>query len=431
MKTIGEIVRRWRGGFPGTRPFLPVSTSIRMGSPVPGGDFSDPILALADVDLAPGVVVDVAPTTPTVKRTSSLTAIANAFARTPTGRLTVTDAGVVDWTSDVDHLFIDTTQSASAFVAAASGENGVLGSLRPTIAPGGVDPQVGLGPIVTAGATNGYQIVTPLPVYFGSGANVRQFPSSAPAGFSAVVFRGFRALAQSNFEILIVSGDLTFADAAESGALVQFCECRIDPNLSSLQGGIYVANCALQVALVVGGAASLMATLGGYCRSFVTIAGGGGEAIIDQDFACLGTAISDSYFLVGNSIFLGNVAIYNAAATTAFNTAPGSGAATLVANFDAAPAVAYGSVATDVAIVQESSAFRYDNLSAVASFVFNVSTFVIGKQTSSYAFDEATGAYVGPTTNTLAHLDAAIGAGTGFGGVAVDPRRGSFFGSTI
>ncbi len=66
--------------------------------------------------------------------------------------------------------------------------------------------------------------------------------------------------------------------------------------------------------------------------------------------------------------------------------------------------------------------------SAANCFVFDgggAAIFSMGNQGNAYGWNPATGAYVGPTALTVAHLDAALGAGTGFGKTALWPLTGS------
>jgi hypothetical protein len=420
VKTASEIKRRWQGGVAGSRPVIPVSQTINLVSPAP--DFTDPLLVLADVDLMAGARILVQPAAPTVKRAGTVTAITNAFARTPTGRLQITDVGVADWSSDRDMLFVDTTRPGVSWVTGGV-TPAFLSSVRPPVNPA-APPFNGLGGTVTLIPGDTYNIVTPLSVYFGTGSQTRWGPNggASASAEATITFSRLRGLSQGANDGLRPGSD----GQNFSGATVLFEECRIDqPLIGFLPAGIIFANCAFQTTIIGQGFASDLGFggiyfLAGYTRAaFIAVFGG---VIFDQDFSSLAAAIQVQ---AGLTTRIGTASVY-------IGTTPlvVSGNATLIqqAVFDAA-SVFYGTTggAAPVFNLARNSTLLYSLATAVATYVFDSASFNLDGQASAWGFDRAAGVFVGPTTCTFAHQDAALGAGTGFASSSQDPDSGARF----
>jgi hypothetical protein len=425
VQTLGEIYRRWQGGIPGTRPRLTLLlTTIFMHSPVQPGpnQLADPALRLADIDMAPGSTLVVQPATPTVKRSGTLNAIIHAFARTSTGRLTVTDAGIVDWSSDVDSLFLDTTQGASSWVngTAAVNTQGILSSVRPVNNPLTPNATInsGLGPTVTVLNTDAYQIITPLSVYFGTGSYTRRFPSGLVGlglGSPNVVFSRLRGLASTPAESIDVNSD--FDTAAGFGASVCFSECRIDPYIQSTSpGGAKFFNCSLMLGVGLGnisGFAGASLAYAGYARSFVGLFGGG---VIDQDFASMQQIRSQGSSGSAPNV-IGNVAAYaggNFALEIVF------GGHVYVFGFIDGGAVFYGTCTTMIARCNLGTSLVSFPAPASPHYVFNLDAYRFGAFTTGFFQDPATGVWSAAIALTFANLDAA--QPLGFGGRSSQPQ---------
>jgi hypothetical protein len=430
VQHFAEIYRRWQGGVAGTRPRIPQSVNIFSISPVPPGLFTDPLLRLADVDMAPGAVITVKPLAPTVKRTGAITAVTTPFARTATGRLKITDAGVADWTSDIDRLFVDATAGTTTWVTAAPAANtSNLAAPRVTFNDTMTIAflNAGLGAPVAVAPTNPYSIITPQDVYLGTGSMTRQWPiGGAAGGFnlpSAFLVEGFRAVSQGRGDVTRISADGVFSpDVAQCGANVVLANCRIDTELQ-MMGGVFAANCFTSSDLFIGGPSSVVSTslLGGYSRASVFLLGGGN---VDDDFSLLGVG-PITFAVEGDRNFFGNVGFYGDGSGEAiFNTADAD--VTFGPDFEA-QAIFYGQTLGQPFYIGQDNSFGHINgQTAVVTFKFDTLTFKLGGQTQGWGFDRAAGTYVGPTTFTPLHVDAALAAGTGFGGNAIDPKTGAF-----
>jgi len=425
VKTLAEIYRRWQGFLPGTRPTLPISTTIHMVSPVPVGDFGDPVLQLAEVNLAAGVTVSVVPASQTILRTGQLNSIVTPFARTPTGRLTVTDAGVADWTPFFDQLVLDLTTNSVSWVTAIAGETitqGIWQPPRPTINPSS-PPITGMGAVTTTGATDHYQIIAPLSVYFGSGSVTRQFPTSTVAGTSNFVLYALHGVKNGVEDVMNVTADGVSLGgiSTPAGAVVSFCQCKIDPIVVSFSGGVVFANCSFGSSVWLSGDLTQSSVLyGGYARHDTFLLGCG---LVDQDFQILGAEfIVDGSIGFGNDISCAGVYSTGGASEAVFI----GGTLQFSQGVDAVNPQFYGNIGTEVFSLSQFAvgpAVIYD-VSAASAFDFDTNTFHISGATSGFGFDATTGLFVGPTTFTFPHLDAALGAATGFGGSAQNPVTG-------
>ncbi len=153
----------------------------------------------------------------------------------------------------------------------------------------------------------------------------------------------------------------------------------------------------------------------------------GGVLIADGDF--LQASAASIVCTDGGTMQLGNVSRRcNAAAVGEMLNVIGLGSGCEVVPIFAATAVLYGVDAGNAFLVGGNAcALRYRNdgggTPAQTAFLGTTNTFTIDGHAASFGFDQATGLYVtgAGTTNTTPHLDAALGAATGFGGQAVDP----------
>jgi hypothetical protein len=425
VRSVGEIRRRWQGGVAGARPLLPVSQTVNLVSPAP--DFSDPLLVLANVDLMAGVQLLVQPAAAGIKRSGTITAIANPFAQTATGQLAIVDAGVADWTSDRELLLVDSTRSAVCWVTGGAAQ-GVLSSVRAAIISA-VPPFAGLGPTVTLAAGDTYSIVTPLPVYFGTGSRTSWYPNGGTnsAAPPAVTFYRLRGLSQDALRDPL---RLTSDGGRFAGAALLFNECRVDQSVYTLAGAAaYFNNCSMQSTQILQGLThfqdvSNVFLFAGYSRAFLFLYGG---VILDQDFSILAAPVGAAALNVfGGVNVIGSVSAYT----------PGPGPAVVVANgaqmllqrnLDPV-AILYGTVggAANPIFDVGSGSITYHNPNAVPMFSFDSTLFQLAAQANGWGFSRTLG-FVGPTSCTLAHQDAALGVGTGFGASSQDPPTGARF----
>lgn len=437
LKDTGEIRRRWTGGIAGVRPQLPTA-----------------------------LLVIEAPTT--VKRSGTINAVPNAFARTPTGQQTVTDAGVADWTSDVDHMIHDTATNAIAYVSAGGSPATLTHSHLAVDTTSLASLNLFGGLTAAAIGTDAYEILDPLlSVYLGSDSFTRCVPSfqsttipvpkitvhivspstaladpfSDPIlphladidllgqnGQAAVVFQRLKAAPQ-NFatDLAYVNGDGQF-HFFPIGSNIVFAECDLGSQAMRAGEGVNFLNCRLPFLHGDDLQTPSSNVLGGYGRVGVLL---GSRWTMDQDVYVLGRALLQAASS-GNGILIGNVGRYLAAgdpATIAIQTTTVDGGRgstwNLSAVFDGV-GVFYGTThGADIAQVGGVSRL-YATGAAAATFVFDGgagATFQLGASNlNGYGFNTGTGAYVGPTTITVQHLDAALAVGAGFGGVAIDPK---------
>jgi hypothetical protein len=435
LKDTGEIRRRWTGGVPGVRPQLPCSMLLIQG-------------------------------VSTIKRAGHITAVPNPFARTATGEQTCTDVGVADWTSDVDHIIADTTSGALAWVTIGGSPATLSASRRAvnTSSLASLPLATGLSADAIAPA-DAYNILTLNGVYLGSDCETRCTPSytettvpvpiitvhlvspssalvdpfSDPilpnladvdmlgtGGLACVVLSRIKAAPRNNttdWAYVRTDGSFIFT---QLGANVLFAEC--DMGLQSVRAadGVFFANCNMPFLHGDDCATFSSNILCGYSRLNLLM---GSRWTADQDLFLLGQRLLQTAG-DGNGILIGNFGRFlnGGGAAIVFQISSvdgGRGSVFLMGpNFDVT-GVSYGTTSgADIAHLTGIGRIYSPN-SAAATFVYDGgagATFQLGGTGSGYGFNSATGAYVGPTTFTVAHIDAALGAGTGFGGVAIEPK---------
>lgn len=428
VKTLGEIRRRWGGGVLGVRPQLRVAVEIHAVSNVPANDFTDPALALADVDLPAGAALLIVPGGNIIKRSGVIHTVPNAFARTPTGQQTITDLGVANWNGDVDLLLNDTTSGAACWVV-TGGAAGTISASR-TAADVTAPPYNGLGAAAVAPA-DAYQIIQPRQLYLGSGSKTRAFPSLDATTQTQVQFWRFHFVQGPGgaADVALIEGDAVFTteNVSQSGASVFFEDCKFDTLPVSQYGGLYFVNCAFMAGAFLGCAPGDGTTyvFAGYGRADLLLAG---LVTVDQDYVGIGFGLRCAS-VSPEPNFVGNAGSYGAGAAPAFI---GSGRIQFGPQFDVGGTF-YGSTAAAVVIeVEVAGVATISNPPAhTTTFNFNIDAFDLASTGgNAWGFDEGAGVYVGPTTCTFAHLDAALGAGTGFGHFALDPRTLAMVGYT-
>lgn len=433
VDSLATIINLWTGGIPGTRVRLPNAT-ITITISVPAAvqpDIADPISAMMDLDIVGGPTILIQSGVLTVARSGTL-ASASAFARTSAaGQISVTDAGVADFSlyacksTTVGGLFHDITTGAVSWLYEPQTAN----------ATGKVDPgrtalTAGVQATPTPVAINTgdlYEVLTPVQVYFGAQCTVRNTQSSSSPSFSGARFVLYRLWGRS-----AGAGDCwrpgTGGDVATSlGPNIEVQECRIDQRYVVDRGVVRFVNCAMTASSINGvvGAGNLV-ILAGFTYGFVN-AFYGGDLRVDCDFVIDGTGTISG--TGAGAIFIGNMSRWAA-------TGPAFGIEASAFHFQnvfEGQHVVYGTVGAANLVIKFTSHSNSGGVtyagagSAVATFQFdsNVTNFQFPVSLNSgFGVDPATGLSVGPTTNTWAHLDAALGAGTGFGGAARDPTTG-------
>ena len=436
LADVSEIRRRWSGGVKGVRPQLPafsVSVTI-VGSPTL--PFSDTQSVLADVDAQPGftMVVD---STPTIKRSGTVTSVPNAFARTSTGEQTITDVGVADWTSDIDHPLHDTTTDGLTWVISGVG-TATLNSTRgaQTNASGEAASVLANGLSAAAvAATNTYDILTLPDAYFGSAATFRMVPGGTGTQLATIQFRRFKYGATSSADSVDVYSDGRFLAPNSTGGLVLFSECSTAQQVFSRESVVW-ANCSFLNASLLGALFESPhvngSVLCGYAKTNVTM--GPGE-IMDQDFQLHGSFALNSNFdsLFAGESFIGNVGRFLDGGADKTALFVNEGGISCTATYDAGN-VFYGTTGaapiarvTTAPVVSPGGTLTSAD-TATNTFVFNGGAnafFQLGEQNNAFGFNETTGLFVGPTTATVGHLDAALAVGTGLGSSALWPRAGA------
>jgi hypothetical protein len=419
VKTAAEIKRRWTGGVAGARVQLPAATiTITVLTSAP--DTTDPWSVLLDVDQAgPGqLIFQGAPLAPL--HTGTISTV-TSFARTSAnGQITITDTTVPNWGAfPIPSLLVDTQAGTGVGwlyePQTGSSANGIVSPLR-ALATAGTAADGGQ---IAINAGDAYQLVPLVSIYMGSGATYRTFPATG-TGQAVCSVRRLHITTSTTFEPMQLH--------PQDYAGIFFQECQIDAG-SALADLAILQNCwSTHFIEAFGSNISLPQFLAGGTYNTLTVSTG--YTIVDRDFvfdtgANGGLAVS---FGRGESCFLriGQASTWGLA--TAFTAVAGN--SVRIAGLNAGGDVFYGKVGsgnpifgvTDNAFLQGYGSGS--NLTTALNF--DSSTFTINAQSSGFGFNTSTGAYVGPTTYTVAHVDASLGAGTGFGGFAIDPRTGAY-----
>lgn len=413
-----EIRRRWNGGVSGVRPQLPaikITVTVHDGT----AGFTDPILpALCDVDISAGTYLLIQGTD-TVAHSGTVSTVPNAFARTPTGQQTITDAGVGDWTPFDNKLLVDTTSSAVAWVVGGVSPATISASRHAVDTTSIATLPIAAGLTAAAiAAGNNYEVHTQTSVYLGTGANVRMLDGGANLGVIAI--ERLHGTSQGGLDTVTMDTDGEFV-FGQTGSCLLFSECQLDQILS-YGAGVFFCNCQSFALVGRPTATASSNVLCGYTRANVSF---GTNQTFDQDFALLAHLIYEP--LPDCAIaFFGNVARYNTGgALVALQMSAGHfpGRVQVGPVFDG-QGTFYGSNGGGDIVHMHGGGALYVQATATAGLVFDGTTFAIGNSASAFGFNTGTGAIVGPTTLTVAHLDAALAAGTGFGSIAWSPSTG-------
>ena len=432
LKTIAALGALWRGTAGGGRPVLAPATGTTVTVTIENdAPLSDPLAPILDVDITGGASLVIVGA-PKAAAHTGVVATANAWARTvANGQVRITDAAVANYAAfvGVASLFVDDTSNCVAWLYGPDSGASATGTMT-----------VGYGPPQTAGvasapaqtnitAADAYTLADPVHAALGNGFVTRSFPSD---GSSSV------AEASVFFYRLRLGNPGTNPVCAFQSPTVTYMlqECMYDTvELQNVISGLSLVNCfgyhSIGIATEAGGFTEVLA--GGLSgEASGTILAAGGTVIVDLDHALFSGA---PYDVSANATMqIGMASRWNNAGSQALNViggtlivAPALGALGKVYGTDAG-----GDFATIGSVSGNAGAILYVNDSsgtpAGDAFVFTDTAFTMGTLgASGFGLSQTTGLAVGPTTNTLAHLDAAIGAGTGFGGAAVDPRSGSTF----
>ena len=297
LASAAELRRRWNGGIAGVRPQMPGLTyAITVnGSVAAGHEFEDPLDVLWDLDAGLGLLMTIS-LTPTVKRAGTILAVPNPFSRTATGEQTVTDAGVADWTSDVDHLLAITNSPKKSVCwvsrALAGPARGVLTSVYDSAESSPPFSSILNGGLAadTVAPADTYDILNLATCYFGNSSQFRMKggKDTGTAGQAAVIVLNAHGLAQSGHDLLHVEGDAIFPFLNLDGACVSFVNCRIDQTRDVQQGGVYWLNCfysnGAHEADQLAGPQETGAQLSGYGRRGVLLTD---NWAVDQDYFSL------------------------------------------------------------------------------------------------------------------------------------------------
>lgn len=441
---VAEIRRRWNGGLLGVRPQLPaIAVTVHVtGSPV--SPFSDPLSVLCDIDGQPGfsMLVDFQTS---VKRSGTIATVPQAFARTATGQQTVTDAGVVSWTADLDQPILDTTTNAFAWVV-GGGSPATMSAPYQAVGNGATPTPDNILQLVentglnnsAIGPGNAYEVLDLPDAYFGTGANFRTSPGGPNAtGFASITIRRAHGLSQGLLDECDYNGSATFRGVTAQGGCIVFVECSCDQPRRTA-GGVIWANCAsvgpvspsnsfFDILVGINDAAALLA---GYARHNITLGVG---FQVDQDFALLGSFVYDTNAIApsGGVILLALASRYLMGGGHEPALFHFVGNICVAPNYDLSLSVFYGTTSGDQIAALGGSAPEFGTgavlsatKSAAVSFVFDggaAATFSMDEQANGVAFDVTTGAFVpGLRAVTVQHLDASI-AGGGFAGSALWP----------
>lgn len=419
VKTAAEIKRRWQGGVAGTRVQLPAITITITGLDS-APDNTDPWSVLLDVDqLGPGQLIlqcaDQAPS-----HTGTLSS-ASAFARTSAaGQIIITAADAPNWNLfPMPSLFLDTTAGGVGWLyepLSVASANGNVSPNRSAATPGTTADAAR-----TVSTADNYQLVPLVSIFMGSGATYRCSPAQPAANNCVATVRRMRLIKSpaASFDTIQI--------VPQNFAAIFVQECQIDAEWEMVNFTV-LQNCwstSFLGASTYAQQNSCFLLAGG---SYAGLSIASGVCVISNDYV-FDTASNGGtafFYTRGQSalIRIGTCSTWGLAQACSLVT----GSLLRIAGFTASD-ILYGKVgganpifnANGNAVVQAragdatwSSAFNLDS----TSFLFNSSN-------SAFGFNTATGVYVGPTTLTNAHMDAALAAGTGFGSQAVAPNLGT------
>src|SRR5579862_8109838 len=445
LKTIAALATLWKGTAGGGRPQLNPSTgttiTITMLNNAPA---TDPLAPILDVDLAGGMTLVIQGTGVAPSKTSTFTTI-SAFARTHAGgQQTFTDATVANYGVFVPSaMLVQSTTAPRAGVAWLVGPNPGA-SATATTSPF-YSPQVAGTPsvptLVAPNAADGYTLTTCIQAFWGNGCTTRQFPQDPQTGTAinsqVVLYRMHFPLPSDPNDSVSMSGN--------PGVAYVLQECQGDIPVSVTAGASvtavncldfqttgYVASAGGSVELIAGASSNGTNPNGPTPRALA-----GGTLIVDCDHALY--AMGSAFEAAGGQVDLGNCSHWGTTASTGFLFVVVDQGKLTVNPIFQATSVVYGSDGGQFCSVGSGTAFAnaictYSQTGSgtpcADQFKSTNTAFLLGRlpSTSAWGISPTTGLAVGATTNTIAHMDAALAAGTGFGSLAADPGNVSYFG---
>jgi hypothetical protein len=428
-----SIRQRWTNGLRGVRPQIGNVASITITllneSPTQP-DVLDPWSTLLDVDFSTNTVMILTSATQPVAL-SGVLASATVFARNSTqGQIQITDAAVADFSPFVPTLFHDKTTGAIAWAyePRAASPIGIVSKGKAALTPG---VSVFAPADVGINTTDAYEFLTLPRMYLGTGSNTRQFPKSGALGAEASVFI-YRLWCTSQGGGIF--GDIWQPKNSGSflngvGVFIKLYECRMDQGWQPDAGVFGFYNCGHAQTSVIDGVAgpACVFLVAGFSYRGVQV-GPGAVLNVGADFLIDGNA----GIIVGHfaTVFMDSFSRWGVGRAITMD-----GGKLHIQGVFGGPVVTYGTVgpsnpviffttddipsAVDI-LAPASSKMQWD--SNVTNWAFPVGS----SGNNGWGFNQATGRYCGasdgvPTTNTWAHLDAAINA-PGFGGWCVDPQ---------
>lgn len=445
IQSFAYLASLWKGTAGGGRPQLSPSVgttiTIFVDSLMPN---TDPVAPLLDVDLAPGMTLLFEGQTNIVPNVTSILTTASTFARTSAGgKQTFTDATVANFATPLlagALLMQDTTAPRGSVAWLVGPDPGPSATGTSTVFYTPATPGVLATPtIVQPLAADGYTLSTLTTLNLGNGFKTRMFPQNGQAGgvlTSAVFFYRLHFALPGSSDVVTFGGS--------PGVVYAFQECQRDiPIVAAAQGAVLSFNCLDFHS--TGGIAQAGGTLEYFAggASNGTNAGGpnitaeqGGVCVADLDFALI--AMAGNFFAQGGLIELGNVSHWGTSAGGQIIVATDGGEVVLNPLLQAT-SVAYGTDGGTFCSIGAGTSFgpgkcTYSQTGSgtpcADQFKSTNVAFLLGRgpSTSAWGTSTTTGLAVGSTTCTIAHMDAAIGAGTGFGSNAVDPATMSYFG---
>lgn len=445
IQSFAYLASLWKGVGGGARPQLNPSVgttiTIFVDSVMPS---SDPVAPLLDVDLAPAMTLLFQGQTNIVPNVTSVLTTASTFARTSAGgKQTFTDATIANFATPLlagALLMVDTTAPRGSVAWLVGPDPGPSATGTSTAfytpqTPGVVATPTAVQPL----AADGYTLSQLTTCNIGSGFQTRMFPQNPQVGGalgSLVVFY------RLHFALPGSADNVTFHDS--TGIAYVFQECQRDiPVIAAAGAGVLSFNCL--DFHNAGGIAQAGGTLEYFAggASNGTNAGGpsvvaeqGGVCVADLDFALV--AMAGNFFAQGGLVELGNVSHWGTSAGGQIIVATDGGEVVLNPLLQAT-SVAYGTDGGTFCSIGAGTSFgpgkcTYSQTGSgtpcADQFKSTNVAFLLGRgpSTSAWGTSTTTGLAVGSTTCTIAHMDAAIGAGTGFGSNAVDPATMSYFG---
>lgn len=429
LATVAQLGLRWKGTAGGGRPIIFPSTgttiTVNLLNDVPS---TDPLSVILDVDIAQSASLIIVGAANTPVHTGTIL-LAGTWSRTSAnGQQTLTDSAVanfgvfIGFGAGTGMFFQDSTNASVGWLYKPDTGSSSSGTIFIPYAPQTAGaPAVPAAP-VTIHNGDAYTLSTLRAASLGQGFTTRSFPTES-AGIGNVSSVFFYRL-QFVEPLTSVTVDLSAISAGYT-----FQECQFNHAVNQFAGSSAYVNCFFfhnnGLSVFSGGTVECVAGGGVSSPSGTVAATAAGLAILDADFAVFSSV--GLLCGVGGQMQLGNVGYWNNAGDQALfvetdgfvNIAPNTQATSVFYGTDGG---------TSFAVTGNGGSIMYfptGGTPAQTQLKFTNNNFSLGLTTSSFGVNTATAAYVGPTTDTFAHLDAALAAGTGFGGHAVDNATGS------